>query len=95
MTQEQVSNLEKDVTAHRSAQSLPDGSSKKPSFGNDGGASSAFVQSFEGLVDHWVGYLVLMAQDFDDDGKNVSRSAAVRVDNVAEVVRVLEVLFKR
>lgn len=56
---------------------------------------TAFVQSFKGLVDHWVGYLVLVTHDFQDNGENVSRSAAVRVDNITEVIGVLEVLFKR
>lgn len=56
---------------------------------------TAFVQGFNSLVDHWVGYLVLLSEDSQESGENVSRSAAVRVDNVTEVVRVLEVLFKR
>lgn len=75
---------------------LSDHGREEPSLGADGNAGvCAFVQSFQGLVNHWVGYLVLVNQDFDDAGQRVSRSAAVRVDNIAEVVRVLEVLFKR
>lgn len=73
-----------------------------PNEGNDSaplninrGGASAFVQSFEGLVDHWVGYLVLLSQDNQDSSDNLSRSAAVRVDNITEVIAVLEVLFKR
>lgn len=86
-----------DVLLNRLSADKPvsDKSSHEASFVNDGARPGAFVQSFECLVDHWVGYLVLVSQDFDDGGKNVSRSAAVRVDNITEVIGVLEVLFKR
>lgn len=95
---DQPSNITKDVEALRASalESVPNHGGDQTALGPDGGRPvGAFVQSFQGLVDHWIGYLVLVNQDFDDGGQRVSRSAAVRVDNVSEVVRVLEVLLKR
>lgn len=68
---------------------------EKAAFVGNGPGAGAFVQSFQGLVDHWVGYLVLVTHESKHDGQHISNSAAVRVDNITEVVRVLEVLFKR
>lgn len=95
---DEPSNIAKDVEALRALalESVPNHGGDQTALGADGKRPiGTFVQSFQGLVDHWVGYLVLVNQDFDDGGQRVSRSAAVRVDNVSEVVRVLEVLLKR
>ena len=90
-----MSNIEKDISTNRLLESVADQGGKQPDFVPSGPVASAFVQSFQSLVDHWVGYLVVVSHDYEDGGKNVSNSAAVRVDNIGEVVRVLEVLFKR
>lgn len=90
------SMIAKDIAEKRLLESVANPGGEKPNFTLDGNTSqSVFVQSLQGLIDHWVGYLVVVAHDFEDGGKNVTNSAAVRVDNIAEVVRVLEVLFKR
>lgn len=95
---EEISYIAKDVQALRALalESVPNHGGDQTALGADGKRPvGAFVESFQGLIDHWIGYLVLVNQDFDDGGQRVSRSAAVRVDNVSEVVRVLEVLLKR
>lgn len=83
-----------DILANR-RKPIPNEGDKAASLNVNGGVPGGFVQSFQGLVDHWVGYLVLVNHEVEQDGQHVSNSAAVRVDNVSEVVRVLEVLFKR
>lgn len=94
----EISYIANDVQALRASalESVPNhGGNEAPLRADGKRPVGAFVESFQGLIDHWIGYLVLVNQDFDDGGQRVSRSAAVRVDNVSEVVRVLEVLLKR
>lgn len=88
------SAIARDVASKR-AQAVPDHGSKQAALGRERLSGTAFVQSFQGLVDHWIGYLVLVTHESEHNGQHVSNSAAVRVDNIGEVVRVLEVLFKR
>lgn len=76
-------------------EAVPNQGGDNPTLGSDGNAPIAFVQSFQSLVDHWVGYLVLVTHESENNGQRISNSAAVRVDNITEVIGVLEVLFKR
>lgn len=84
-----------DILLNRLKEGVPDKGNDTPALDINRGASSGFVEAFKGLVDHWVGYLVIVNTEFEDNGKHISNSGAVRVDNIAEVVRVLEVLLKR
>lgn len=76
-------------------QSVPEQSDQQPPFIDDGWASTTFLKGFERIVNDWPGYVCLVTQEGEEDGKNFSRSCAVRVDNISEVIRVLEVLLKR
>lgn len=89
------SAIARDIEENRLLEAVADHGGDKPALVNDRPGSGAFVQSFQSLVDHWVGYLVLVTHESENGGNRISNSAAVRVDNVSEVVRVLEVLFKR
>lgn len=84
-----------DILHKRLAAGVPDKGNDAPALNVNGGASSGFVQAIQGIVNHWVGYLVIVNTEFEDGGKHVSNSGAVRVDNISEVIRVLEVLLKR
>lgn len=76
------------------AQEVPDKVNQEAPLASDGPASWQFRESFKTIVDDWPGHVCMISHEGYKDGQHFSRSAAMRVDNVAEVVGVLQVLFK-
>lgn len=77
------------------SENVPNQGDQKAPLIDDGWASTTFLKGFERIVNDWPGYVCLVTQDGEEDGKHFSRSCAMRVDNISEVIRVLEVLLKR
>lgn len=82
------------LVARALSQEVPDKVNQEPTFVNDGPTSWQFRESFKTIVDDWPGHVCMISHEGYKDGQHFSRSAAMRVDNVAEVVGVLQVLFK-
>ena len=49
-----------------------------------------FREAFQTIVDDWPGHVCMVSHEGYKDGQHFSRSAAVRVDNIAEVIGVLD-----
>lgn len=73
----------------------PEHGDQQASFVDDGWAPTTFLKGFERIVNDWPGYVCLVTQEGEKDGQHFSRSCAMRVDNIGEVIRVLEVLLER
>lgn len=83
------------MNSEESAQGVSHAGNEQPSFIDDGWAPTTFLKGFERIVNDWPGYVCLVTQEGDKDGEHVSRSCAMRVDNIGEMIRLLEVVLKR
>lgn len=49
---------------------------------------------FQELADGWTGHMIVLYQEPKEGRDHLSRSCAMRVEGVPEMIRVLEVFFK-
>ena len=76
-------------------QGVTDEGNQSPTLRVQGDASGhGLFKPFQELADGWHGNMIVLHQQSNESADYLSRSCAMRVDDISEMRRVLEIFFK-